>query len=83
MRDIGLQNYAAVVVFMPGRQKCLDDTRLFRDFIGTVNAMNEKGVAIGEMGGRGEGLWNGVPMSLLLRDVMERAHRRRSPPDYS
>ena len=25
------------------------------------------------MGGRGEGQWDGMPMSLLLRDVMERA----------
>jgi isopenicillin-N N-acyltransferase like protein len=36
--------------------------------------MNEKGVAVGEMGGRGEGQWDGTPMSLLLRDVMERAN---------
>lgn len=72
MRDIGLQNYAAVVVFMPeGKNAWM--TLGYSGFIGTVTAMNEKGVAIGEMGGRGEGLWNGVPMSLLLRDVMERA----------
>ena len=35
--------------------------------------MNERGLAVGEMGGRGEGQWDGVPMSFLLRDVMERA----------
>ena len=35
--------------------------------------MNERGLAIGEMGGGGEGDWDGMPMSLLLRDVMERA----------
>ena len=45
----------------------------YAGFIGTVTAMNEKGLAIGEMGGRGEGQWDGTPMSLLLRDVMERA----------
>ena len=45
----------------------------YAGFIGTVTAMNEKGLAIGEMGGRGEGHWDGTPMSLLLRDVMERA----------
>jgi len=28
---------------------------------------------VGEMGGRGEGDWDGCPMSFLLRDVMERA----------
>lgn len=72
MRDIGLQNYAAVVVFIPeGKNAWM--TLGYAGFIGTVTAMNEKGVAIGEMGGRGEGHWDGVPMSLLLRDVMERA----------
>ena len=45
----------------------------YAGFLGTVTAMNEKGLAIGEMGGRGDGQWDGVPMSLLLRDVMERA----------
>jgi hypothetical protein len=35
--------------------------------------MNECGLSIGEMGGRSEGQWDGMPMSLLLRDVMERA----------
>ncbi|MCR4413785.1 MAG: carcinine hydrolase/isopenicillin-N N-acyltransferase family protein, partial [Thermoguttaceae bacterium] len=28
---------------------------------------------VGEMGGRGEGDWDGMPMTFLLRDVMERA----------
>ncbi|MGC8830575.1 MAG: C45 family autoproteolytic acyltransferase/hydrolase [Verrucomicrobiia bacterium] len=72
MRDIGLQNYAAVVVFIPN-QKNAWITLGYSGFIGTVTAMNEKGVAIGEMGGRGEGLWDGMPMSLLLREVMENA----------
>jgi hypothetical protein len=40
--------------------------------VGTVTAMNEHGLAIGEMGGRGEGDWDGMPMSFLLREVMER-----------
>ena len=41
-------------------------------FVGNVTAMNERGLAVGEME-RGEGNWDGMPMSLLLRDVMERA----------
>jgi hypothetical protein len=35
--------------------------------------MNEKHVAIGEMGGRGEGNWDGKPMAELVREVMEKA----------
>ena len=45
----------------------------YAGFLGTVTAMNERGLAVGEMGGRGEGQWDGEPMSFLLRDVMERA----------
>jgi isopenicillin-N N-acyltransferase like protein len=72
MRDIGLQRSAAVVLFMP-RDRHNWMSLGYAGFLGTVTAMNEKGLAIGEMGGRGEGLWDGVPMSFLLRDVMERA----------
>lgn len=72
MRDIQLQDAAAVVVFMPeGYNTWM--TLGYAGFIGTVTAMNEKGLAVGEMGGRGEGQWDGVPMSFLLREVMERA----------
>ena len=72
MCDIDLQNAAVVQVFMPeGRHAWI--SLGFAGFLGTVTAMNEQGVAIGEMGGGGNGLWDGMPMSLLLRDVMERA----------
>jgi len=46
----------------------------YAGFIGSVTAMNEKQVAIGEMGGRGEGNWDGKPMAQLLREVMEKAN---------
>ncbi len=42
-------------------------------FTGTVTAMNEKGVAIGELGGDGWGDWDGKPMAQLMREVMEQA----------
>jgi dienelactone hydrolase len=72
MRDIDLQDAALVTVFMPeGRHAWM--SLGYAGFIGTVTAMNEKGLAIGEMGGRGEGQWDGIPMSLLMRDIMERA----------
>jgi len=72
MRDIGIQDVAVVVVFMPEGYNAWM-TLGYAGFVGTVTAMNEKGLAIGEMGGGGEGHWDGTPMSLLLRDVMERA----------
>lgn len=72
MRDIGLQESALVGVFLPKDHNAWM-TLGYAGFIGTVTAMNEKGLAVGEMGGRGEGNWDGMPMSFLLRDIMERA----------
>ena len=72
MRDIRLQDAATVTVFMPDGYNAWVSLG-YAGFVGTVTAMNEKGLAIGEMGGRGEGDWDGMPMSFLLRDVMERA----------
>ena len=72
MSDIGLQKQATVIVFIPeGRIPWM--ALSYAGFIGTVTAMNANGLAIGEIGGRGEGHWDGVPMAFLLRDVMERA----------
>ncbi len=72
MRDINLQKYTVLQVFVP------DDgipwmSVGYAGFLGTVTAMNARGFAIGEMGGRGEGAWDGMPMTFLMREVAERA----------
>lgn len=72
MTEVGLQDEAAVVLFMPSEGNAWLSLG-YTGLIGTVTAMNEKGLAVGEMGGGGEGDWDGVPMTLLLRDIMERA----------
>jgi len=72
MTEVGLQSCAAVVVFLPEGYNAWMSLG-YAGFVGTVTAMNEKHLAVGEMGGGGEGDWDGMPMSLLLRDVMERA----------
>ncbi len=71
IRDINLQSAAVVQVFLPDGHHAWMSLG-YAGFVGTVTCMNEKGLAIGEMGGGGEGDWDGVPMSLLLRDIMER-----------
>ncbi|RME95115.1 MAG: hypothetical protein D6766_04130, partial [Verrucomicrobia bacterium] len=45
----------------------------YAGFVGSVTAMNERGISLGEMGGRGEGRWDGKPMAQLVREVMEQA----------
>lgn len=70
MRDIGIQGMAVIQVFMPdGFHSWLSVG--FAGLNGTVTAMNAEGLAMGEMGGRGEGNWDGLPMSYLMRRIME------------
>ena len=70
MRDIGLQDIAQIQVYLPeGFHPWI--TVGFAGFNGTVTAMNDVGLAMGEMGGRGEGNWDGLPMSFLMRRIME------------
>lgn len=72
MADVNLQKYTAVQIFIPeGRNAWM--SLGYAGFLGTVTAMNEHGLAMGEVGGEGEGKWDGMPMTFLMRDIMERA----------
>ncbi|MEX2579800.1 MAG: C45 family peptidase [Verrucomicrobiales bacterium] len=72
LRGLGLEQNAVVMVVQPDEGNAWVNVG-YAGFIGTVTAMNEKQVAIGEMGGGGEGDWDGKPMAQLMREVMERA----------
>lgn len=71
MRGINLQRYTVLQVFMPSGRNAWASVG-FASFLGTVTAMNEHGLAMGEIGGGGEGDWDGIPMNFLMRDIMER-----------
>ena len=43
----------------------------YAGFIGSVSGMNAEAISLGEMGGRGEGQWDGVPMATLMRRALE------------
>lgn len=73
LRGVGLEQSAVVMVLKPENRNAWVNVS-YAGFIGSVTAMNEKQVAIGEMGGRGEGNWDGKPMAQLVREVMERAN---------
>jgi hypothetical protein len=45
----------------------------YAGFIGSVTGMNAEKISIGEMGGKGLGHWDGVPMAFLVRMVLEDA----------
>jgi hypothetical protein len=73
LRGFGLEQNAVVMVFQPEKGNAWVNIG-YAGFIGSVTAMNEKHVAMGEMGGRGEGRWDGKPMAELVREVMEKAN---------
>jgi len=73
LRGLGLEQNAVVMVVQPDEGNAWVNVG-YAGFVGSVTAMNEKHVAIGEMGGRGEGDWDGKPMAQLMREVMEKAN---------
>lgn len=70
--DWGLQEHAVIIVAEPdGRIPFVNIS--YAGFIGCVTGMNARHVSIGEMGGRGLGHWQGVPMAFLVREALEQA----------
>lgn len=72
MKGLGLEKNAVVIVYQPEKGHSWVNVS-YAGFIGTVTAMNDQQISIGEMGGKGEGNWDGKPMAQLLREVMEKA----------
>lgn len=71
--DWRLQDHAVLVVAEPeGKVPFVNVT--YAGFIGSVTGMNAEKVSVGEMGGRGLGHWEGVPMAFLVRMALEEAH---------
>ncbi len=72
MTELGLQRDA--VVFVVKKKDAIPFANVgYAGFIGSVSGLNAEQVAFGEMGGKGDGLWDGTPMALLMRMGLERA----------
>jgi len=70
--DWRLQDHAVLVVAEPaGMIPFVNVT--YAGFVGSVTGMNAKKISVGEMGGRGLGHWEGVPMAFLVRMALEEA----------
>ncbi len=70
MTQVGLQDHAIVIIQRPvGANTIMIPS--FTGFIGCVTGMNDKQLAIGEMGMEGLGDWDGVPMAFMLRAILE------------
>ena len=70
MTAIGLQDAATTFVIHVDGQIPFANVG-YAGFIGSVSGMNAEAISLGEMGGRGEGQWDGVPMATLMRRALE------------
>ena len=70
MTTIGLQDAATTFIVAPKGQIPFVNVG-YAGFTGSVSGMNAERVSLGEMGGRGEGKWDGVPMATLMRRALE------------
>jgi hypothetical protein len=70
--DWQLQDHAVLIVCEPEGEIPFVNVS-YAGFIGSVTGMNSRHVSIGEMGGGGQGHWDGMPMALLVREVLQTA----------
>lgn len=70
MTTIGLQDAATTFIISVDGKIPFANVG-YAGFIGSVSGMNSRAISLGEMGGRGEGKWDGVPMATLMRRALE------------
>lgn len=67
-----LQTTAVLIIAEPNNSYSFLNVS-YAGFIGSVTGMNSQKISIGEIGGQGYGHWNGMPMSFLFRELLEKA----------
>ncbi len=70
MTTIGLQDSATTFVISVDGKIPFANVG-YAGFTGSVSGMNTEAISLGEMGGGGEGQWDGVPMATLMRRALE------------
>jgi len=72
MTEVGFQHAQCdFITRKPGKKGTVNIG--YAGFVGCVSGMNDVQISMGEMGGRGEGNWDGTPMAFLMRRVLENA----------
>lgn len=70
MREAGMDRWALIIIQEPHDANAFVNVG-YSGTIGSVTGMNVRHVAIGEMGGGGAEKWDGMPMTLLMRECLE------------
>jgi isopenicillin-N N-acyltransferase like protein len=66
-----LQHTAVLIVAKPSNAFAYISVS-YAGFVGSITGMNEKKIAIGEIGGAGYGHWEGLPMAFLIKEALEK-----------
>ena len=72
MREVGMNKWALLIIQEPDGANAFVNVS-YSGFLGSVTGMNVKQIGVGEMGGGGAEKWDGLPMSLLVREILESA----------
>lgn len=70
--EVGYHEFAVLIVQHPDGKNAFVNVG-YAGFLGSVTGTNDKQVSFGEMGGGGEGQWDGMPMGFLMRKGLEEA----------
>lgn len=70
--QLGYHQFALLIVARPKGKHAFINVG-YCGFVGSVTGTNDQQVSFGEMGGGGVGLWDGMPMSFLMRKGLEEA----------
>jgi len=70
--ELGYHQFALLTVARPQGKHAFINVG-YIGFVGSVTGTNDQQVSFGEMGGKGEGLWDGMPMAFLMRKGLEEA----------
>lgn len=69
----GLQTTAVLIAAEPNEKIPFVNVS-YAGFVGSVTGMNLEQIAVGELGGKGYGSWDGMPMAFLIRTILENAN---------
>ncbi|HOJ11010.1 MAG TPA: C45 family autoproteolytic acyltransferase/hydrolase [Clostridiales bacterium] len=70
----GIQNHSIVMLMQPDGYNTFFNAGM-AGLIGSVTGMNDKQISVGEIGGGGEGQWEGIPMTFLMRMALEETEK--------
>jgi isopenicillin-N N-acyltransferase like protein len=66
----GLQEKAVLIVQKPENGNSFINVS-YAGFIGVVTGMNDQKISVGEIGAKGYGKWDGMPMTFIIREILE------------